>query len=188
MGQDPRDIERQIEETRAQMGDTVQALTDKADVPGRVKGYVAEKKDVVAAKVHDARDAITGTAASTRESVTSGAADAGSNAADTAKHAVARGAGIAKDNPIGLALGAVATGFLIGSALPSTRIEDENVGPLADQVKDQAREVGGDALGHGKQLVHEVAQQTADTTKQAAREHASDLQEGIPPLTPPDSV
>jgi hypothetical protein len=182
MGQDPRDIERQIEETREQMGDTVQALTDKADVPGRVKGYVADKKDAVTSKVQDARSTITGTAAH----ATGGAADAGSSAADTAKHAVTRGAGMAKDNPIGLALGAVAAGFLVGSALPSTTLEDRKVGPLADQIKGQAMEIGSDALDHGKQLVQEVAEQTADTTKQAAREHAADLQEGIPPLAPPD--
>ena len=44
MGQEPSDIERQIEDTREHMGDTVSALSYKADVPGRVKDSMSDKK------------------------------------------------------------------------------------------------------------------------------------------------
>jgi Protein of unknown function (DUF3618) len=171
MGQEPRDIERQIEGTREQMGETVQALADKANVPGRVKGYVSDKKDAVTSKVSGAKDTVAGGAGT--------AAQAGSSVAGTAKSKAAQGAGVAKDNPLGLALGAIAAGFLIGSALPSTRVEDEHVGPLADQVKDQAREVGSEAIEHGKQVAQEVAHQTADVTKESAREHGEELRDAV---------
>jgi hypothetical protein len=60
MGEDPRHIQERIEQTREQMGDTVDALASKADVPGRVRGAVAEKKDAALGKVTGARDAVTG--------------------------------------------------------------------------------------------------------------------------------
>ena len=45
-----------------------------------------------------------------------------------------------------VALGAVAVGFVGGLLIPSTRVEDEKIGPMADQVKDKARETGQEAL------------------------------------------
>ena len=64
MGEDPRDVEQRIENTRERMGDTVEALSAKADVPGRVKGYMEDKKDAVTSKVSDAKEKVTGAAGS----------------------------------------------------------------------------------------------------------------------------
>ena len=171
MGQEPRDIERQIEETRERMGDTVEALSAKADVPGRMRGYVSDKKDAVTSKLTGAKDAVAGSGSS----MASTGGDMAHSATDTAR----RGAGIAKDNPLGLAVGAVAAGFLIGTLLPSTRIENEKLGPMADEVKDQARQIGGEAIEHGKDIAQETAQQAAETAKQQTREHSEQLQESV---------
>ena len=57
MGEDTRAIEGQIEDTRERMGDTVAALSYKADVPGRMKDSVSEKKDAVTGKLSSAKDA-----------------------------------------------------------------------------------------------------------------------------------
>ena len=127
MGEDPRDVEQRIENTRERMGDTVEALSAKADVPGRVKGYVEDKKDAVTSKVSDAKEKVTGTAGSV--------GDNGSQVASQAAQAARKSAGIVKENPLGLAIGSVAAGFLLGMALPTSRIEDEHLGPLSDQVK-----------------------------------------------------
>ena len=51
MGEDPREIERQIEHTREHMGETVEALAYKADVPSRVKESLTDKKDAVVEKL-----------------------------------------------------------------------------------------------------------------------------------------
>jgi hypothetical protein len=60
-----------------------------------------------------------------------------------------RAAGVAQENPLGLAVGAMAAGFLAGMLIPSSRVEDEKLGPMADQVKQQAKETGQEALQHG---------------------------------------
>jgi gas vesicle protein len=171
VGQEPRDIEQQIEETRERMGDTVEALSAKADVPGRMKGYVSDKKDAVTSKLTGAKDAVAGGGSS----VASTGGDMAHGATETAR----RGAGMAKDNPLGLAVGAVAVGFVVGTLLPSTRIENEKIGPMADQVKDQARELGSEAIEHGRDIAQETAQQAADTAKQQTLEHGEQLQESV---------
>ena len=171
MGEDPRHVEQRIENTRERMGDTVDALSAKADVPGRVKGYVQDKKDAVTSKVSDAKDTVTGTARSTR--------DNGSQVAGQASQAARKSAGIVKENPLGLAVGSVAVGFLLGILLPTSRIENERLGPISDQVKDQAREVGSEAIEHGKELAQDAAQAATETTKETGQEHASDLQTSL---------
>jgi hypothetical protein len=84
-------------------------------------------------------------------------------------------AGLAKENPLGLAIGAAAIGFLAGLAVPSTRVEDEKLGPVADQVKDKVKETGQEALDRGKQVAQEVASSAADTAKEQTQEHGQDL-------------
>jgi hypothetical protein len=76
--------------------------------------------------------------------------------------------GIAQENPLGLALGGVAAGFLIGMALPSTKIEDERVGPMADEVKHRALETGQEAVERGKQVAQDVAQAAGESAQDAA--------------------
>jgi hypothetical protein len=84
---------------------------------------------------------------------------------------VRRVASTAQENPLGLAVGGIAAGFLLGLLVPSSRVEDEKLGPIADQVKDQVKETGQEALDRGK----DVAQQAAETAKEAGREHAQKL-------------
>ena len=47
MGETPDHIREDIEETRARMGDTVEAIGYKADVKSRMKDTIGEKKDAV---------------------------------------------------------------------------------------------------------------------------------------------
>src|SRR4051812_25912305 len=130
MGQDPAVIREQIEQTREHMGETVDALGYKADVPSRAKEAVAGKVDSLRSKVGKAGSQV---------------ADATPDPGQV-KEGAARAAGVAQENPLGLAVGAMALGFLAGMVLPGTRIEDDRVGPIADRVKDQAREAGQEAL------------------------------------------
>ena len=148
MGKEPEEIRQEIEETRAQMGETVDALAYKADVPSRMKESISDKKDAVVSRV-------TGRVPD-RDQVKSGARQT---------------AGLARENPIGLAIGAAAIGFLAGLFVPSTRVEDEKIGELADQVKDSAREVGREAVDRGRQ----VAQEAAGTAKESARSQTEEM-------------
>jgi hypothetical protein len=170
MGQDPDAIREEIEQTRAEMSDTVEAVGYKADVPSRAKEAVSDKVESVKSKVSDtatrAKEAVAGTA--------SRAGDATPSSGEV-KQKTRQVAGMAKENPLGLAIGAVAIGFLAGLAVPSTRIEDEKLGPVADQVKDKVKETGQEALDRGKQVAQDVASTAADTAKQSAQEHGQEL-------------
>jgi hypothetical protein len=173
MGQDPDAIRQDIEQTRAEMTETVAAIGYKADVPSRAKEKVAGKLDTVKDKVTRAKQAVAGTASRAGDTVGDTASRVGdaTPSGDQVRQRARRAAGIAKENPLGLAIGAVAVGFLAGLVVPSTRAEDERLGPVADQVKDKVKETGQEALERGK----EVAREAASSTAEAAREHGQDL-------------
>lgn len=150
MGEDPNEIRQEIEDTRARMGDTVEALGHKTDVTGRAKGAVSDRVESVKSKV----------AGSTPDS-------------GQVKQGARQAAGLAQENPLGLAVGAVAVGFVAGMLVPSTKMEDERIGPIADQMKEKAKEAGQEAVERGK----DVAQQATETAQQAGREQAEEMRQ-----------
>jgi gas vesicle protein len=169
MGEDTRAIREEIEETRERMGDTVDALAYKADVKTRAKESVSDKVSSVKEKVVGAKDSVTESVGGAKESVTGTVSDRtpdGDQVKRQAKHAV----GVAQENPLGLALGSVAVGFVAGMLIPSTRVEDEKLGPVADQVKEKAQETGQAALEHGRQVAQDVAQTAKDAGQQAVQQ------------------
>jgi ElaB/YqjD/DUF883 family membrane-anchored ribosome-binding protein len=147
-------IRKDIEDTRERMGDTVDALGYKTDVKARAGDRVSSVKDRIA-----------------------GAAPSTPDVRGGAKQAV----GLAQENPLGLAVGAVAVGFLAGMLIPSTRVENEKIGPMADQVKDQIKDTGAEALEHGKAVATETASAAVDAARTTAQEegqaHAEDLKD-----------
>jgi ElaB/YqjD/DUF883 family membrane-anchored ribosome-binding protein len=90
---DPEQIREEIEETRRELGDTVEALAAKADVKSRVREKVGSTKESAAEKLGKARQV-------SPDSVSSAAAQATTTA---------------KENPIPVAaVGAFVGGFLVG--------------------------------------------------------------------------
>src|SRR5687768_350573 len=154
MGQDPDTIRREIEQTRDRMGDTVDALGYKADVPSRTK-------EKVSGTVSSVKDRIIGAADTVNEATPS---------SGDVKQTAQQAASVAQENPLGLAIGSVAIGFLAGMLIPSTRVENEKIGPVADQVKDQVKQTGQEALEHGKQVAQEVASTAQDSVQQATQD------------------
>jgi len=159
MGQEPDRIRAEIEQTRAEMSETVDALGYKADVKTRAKENLQGKRD-------SAKESLVGV----KDKVVGGTPDA-----DQAKATAKRAGSVAQENPLGLAIGAVAVGFVAGMLIPSTRVEDERIGSIADDVKDKVKETGSEALDHGKQ----VAQDAADTIKESGQEHAQQVKDGV---------
>jgi Protein of unknown function (DUF3618) len=182
MGKDPDAIREEIAQTRAEMTETVGAIGYKADVPSRAKEAVAGKVDAARSKVSQAtsraKEAVAGSTTSRAGEAVGDTAsrvgDATPGGGDVARRA-RRAAGLAQENPLGLAIGAVAIGFLAGLAAPSTRVEDERLGPVADQVKDKVRETGQEALQRGQEVVRDTAASAAETAGQRGREHGQDL-------------
>jgi len=150
MGEDPNVIRADIERTRSEMGDTVDALGYKTDVKSRTRDKITDTKDRITGKVSD---------------VTPDGRQ------------VKRAAGVAQENPLGLALGGVAVGVIAGLLLPTSRVEDEKIGPMADQVKDQIKETGEEAMERGK----DVAQQAAETAKEASGGRIRLMPQAFPP-------
>jgi gas vesicle protein len=170
MGQDPDAIREDIEQTRTEMSETVEAVGYKADVPSRAKEAVSDKVENMKSKVSD-------TATRAKEAVT-GATDRVGDATPSGgevKQRTRQAAGLARENPLGLVIGAAALGFLAGLAVPSTRVEDEKLGPVADQVKDKVKETGQEALDRGKQVAQEVASTAAETAKERTQEQGQEL-------------
>ena len=164
MGQDASDIRAEIEATRARVGDEVDALSYKTDVPARVGDYVDDKKQAVKDKVSGVKDAIVGT--------TSDAVQTTSDALPSGQQ-LGKLKDTAERNPLGLAVGGAAIGFVAGLLLPSTRLEDRQMGEMSDKVIDAAKETASDALESGKQ----IATDAADTAKDQGQELASSLQD-----------
>jgi gas vesicle protein len=172
MGQDPAAIREQIEHTRDQIGETVDALGYKADVPARAKDAVSERLDTAKDAVSERFGMLKSKAGGVGTQVSDAAPDPG-EVADGAR----RAAGVAQENPLGLAVGAAAVGFLAGMLIPGTKLEDERIGPMADQVKEQARATGEEALDHGRQIAQETAQSVGQKAQEAVAEVKDEVQE-----------
>ena len=133
MGETPDHIREDIEETRARMGETVEAIGYKADVKSRVKDTIAQKKDAVVGSADSLVSRVSG-AVPDRQQVKTGA----------------QKVGVSRQNPLGLAIAGAAVGFVAGTLIPSTTAEDEHLGEMSDQVGEKAREAGQEALDRTK--------------------------------------
>ena len=167
MGEGTGAIRQEIEETRLRVGEEVEALSYKTDVGARLDDYVDEKKEAVTSKVTGAKDAVSSAV---------GNAMPGSGPPKQRMRSASR---TAQSNPLGLAIGGAAVGFVVGLLLPSTRMEDEHLGEVADRVKDSAAEAGHEALERGKDVAHSAMQTVRDEGMEQGRELASDLKERV---------
>ena len=174
MAERSQEIEQEIEQTREEMGETVDALGHKADVPERVKGWVGDKKDAVVDKVSGAKDAVTSTVGGTASAVADKTPDG-----RQLKREAGRAKSLAESNPFGLAIGAAAVGFIAGLLFPSTRMEDQRLGEMSDQVRDSAKEAGQQALDHGKEVAQAAARTAKETVQDEARSHGEELTDSL---------
>ena len=187
------EIRGEIEDTRERMTETAGAIRYRADVKSRTKDAVAEKKDSLVEKAGSAVSRVTGkmpspgAVASEANDMASSVSDAASSAAsrvgdalpDTreVKRQARQAVSVAQENPIGLAVGSIAVGFLAGMLIPRTQMEDERFGELSDELKEQARDVGREALDQGRDLAEEVGQRATDIAREGAKEHGRQLTE-----------
>src|SRR5215211_4473685 len=81
----------------------------------------------------------------------------------------------AASNPLGLAVGGLAVGFVIGTLLPQTRVENEQMGEMSDRLIDTARETASEAVDRGKQVAQDAVGAAVDTAKESGREQGGEL-------------
>jgi gas vesicle protein len=172
VGQEPDQIRAEIERTRAEMSDTVDALGYKADVKTRAKENLQGKKESAKESIVGVKDRIVGAG----DSVTGTVSDK-TPSSDEVKYKARRAKSVAQQNPLGLAIGSVAVGFLAGMLIPATRVEDEKMGEVSDSVIDKVKETGQEALEHGKQVAQEAAQSAQETVKESGQEHAQQVKD-----------
>jgi len=159
MAQTSDQLKADIERTRDEMGDTVEALAYKADVPTRTKEWLGDKKEAVVSKVSGASSKVGELAPDGR-----GLTRSAGNIRSTAER-----------NPLGLAIAGAAVGFVAGVLAPSTRIEDERLGPMADEVKSTAADTGREALERGKTVVQEAGSTAVETAMASGEEQGQEL-------------
>ena len=156
MGKDPETIEREIDDTRTRIGDRMDALSHKADLPGQIGDRLAETRDSVRGKL---------------SGLASNASDRAPSQRDL-RLGAQRAAGWIRANPLPMAAGALATGVLVGLLLPSTRAEDDRLGEAADEVRRRALDTGREALDRGGRQAAQVAAEAAGQAGASAKEQA----------------
>lgn len=166
MGKETGELRQEIDETRDRMGDTVDAIAYKADVPSRMHDALNDRVDSM-------KSAITGTVGNLRHGIggaTSRVGDALPNTSDV-RDAASTTVRAVRENPLGLFFGTAAIGFLLGSLMPVTEIENERLGEIGDQVKRTAHDAGDQLLEQGKAVVRE----TVDAATQSAKTHGQEV-------------
>ena len=177
MSNDPEQIRREIERTRTELSDNVNALGDKVNPGsiakrqvGRVRGAATSVKDAVMGSAADAADTGQQVATTMGDAVTG------------APNAVARKA---QGSPIAAGLIAFGAGLLVSSLLPASKVEQQaaekvkdTAQPLVDDLTDTAKEIAGNLKEPAQQAMEEVkstATDAAATVKDDATSAADDV-------------
>jgi len=140
-----------VSTARERLGSTLEEVGHRANVPAR------------------AREAAGRTSERMREMASSASSSGGGGAmSSTVK-------------PLAIALGSMAAGFLVGSVIPATSVEQEKLGPMADDVKDVARSTVQEAVERGKDVAGEAMEvartRAAEEGKQLSTQAAGDVQQ-----------
>ncbi len=176
---DPDEIRREIERTRADLSEDVNALTHEVRPSTMVRrrtaglrGAAGRAKEAVMGTAHDA--------GSGAKSSAHGVAATASDAASGVQHAVTGAPGAVRSrtrgNPLAAGLVAFGVGAVLGSLVPSTEKERQ----LADQAQDAAQPLAQKAKEAGQQVVEDLkepAQQAVQSVKETAQDAASQVKD-----------
>ena len=188
MGKSASEVRSEIEGTRQDMSETIDAIADRTS-PGRI---LNRRRQRVSDGWRSARERVMGRTQSTYGSTQStygSAADTGQGMAGSARDAagsVVEGARQAPDmvlsqtqgNPIAAGLIAFGAGLLVASIIPPSEAEQR----VAGQVVDKAQPVRDQLQEAGQQVADELrstAQESAEQVKQRAAEAAGTVQEDV---------
>lgn len=145
---------REVDDARRRVAEDVRSVAENANVVERAKETAQNKMDDVKSsmgeRVRQAREKL------------EDARDQMSNMTPT-------------ENPIGMLIAGVAVGFLIGLALPVTRFESERIGPIAQDMKEKARQKGSEVVRRGGEVIKETIEASRDAATNSIREQARDM-------------
>ena len=148
MGQSAEELRYEIADTRAELGQTLDAIGDRVS-PGRM---IERRKNRFVVGMRSAKDRIMGTASDAGHAVTDrvqgvgeGIADTAGSAVDTVRSAPEAARQQAQGNPMMAGAVAFGVGFLVAAAFPPSRAEEQ----LAEQAMDKAEPVKQQLHGVG---------------------------------------
>jgi ElaB/YqjD/DUF883 family membrane-anchored ribosome-binding protein len=175
---DPDVIRTDIERTRRELGQDVDALADKVN-PGKMAQRQTDKVRRAATRL---KDRVMGTASDVVDSTQEAVGQAGEAVADAPR----RVASATQGNPVAVGLIAFGVGWLLSSLVPASRPErdmadklETAAAPLVDEVKAVAKESADNLREPAREAVDAVKERAAeamDTVKVEGADAASEVQ------------
>lgn len=179
MSNDPDALRAEIDETRANLSQNVNALGE-AVAPSniarrqtdKVKGAAVGVKDKVMGSAHDSTSSMSSSVSGTASGVAGSVSDTASGIAGSAAGMPDQARRKTQGNPLAAGMVALGVGWLAGSLLPASQKERE----AAQAVKTKAQPVLEEGQNIGKEAasnLKEPAQQAADSLKSTAQDAAA---------------
>lgn len=190
----PEEIRRDIERTRAELSDNVNALGDSTSPSNIARGQVDKVKDsaaglrerVFGAPEDPYDDGMAGDARSAVEDARGTAAGAVSDARDAVADAPQKVKASAKGNPLAAGLIALGVGALIGGLIPSTQREREAAHQLKDAAApliEEAKQMAGEVRDNLQPLAQDAAASVKDAAQDAGDQVKQDALEAKDKVT-----
>jgi hypothetical protein len=176
---DPDQIRREIERTRGELSEDVNALSYKVsprrvvgDRMKRARGGLRGFKERIMGTATDVGDTASAKASALGDRVSSAASTVGETAGAAPRLVREQTQG----SPLAAGLVAFGVGVVISSLLPPTRTEQrlseevkEKAAEYTDEVKEQARQVGQEVKEHLREPARQAAESVKDTAVEATQ-------------------
>jgi gas vesicle protein len=168
---DPNVIRSEIERTRLELGEDVDALADKV-TPSKI---AQRQTDKVKNALGNVKDRVMGSAEDAKEAGRS----AVSNVGDSVAEAPRKAANVTRGNPLAVGLIAFGAGWLASAFLPAsdpekraaTKVKDA-AAPAVDQLKDVAKDAAENLREPAQDAVQSVKETAADAVSNVKDESA----------------
>jgi len=180
---DPDALRREIEETRANLSQNVNALGEAVQPSNiakrqvsKAKGAATGVKDKIMGTAEDTASTLGHKASSVGGSVTGSVSGAGSAVTGSVSSAGQTAKTQTQGNPLAAGVIALGAGWLLGSLLPATSRErqaasalKEQATPLVGQAQEMAKEVAKEAAEELKEPAMSAAESVKSTAQEAAQ-------------------
>jgi uncharacterized protein YjbJ (UPF0337 family) len=172
-------VNSRVDDLKSKVGDAASAVSSKlAGASDAAKSNVSDLAESAKSKLSDATDAAKGHlggggAYEDTDLAATKRGDVGVPVSDRARALTSNAKNVIAGNPLGLAIGSIAAGFLIGLAIPVSDVERENVGPLGERVASGAKAQAADLVQQGKAAVVSAVTDTLTPGAQSSSQPSS---------------
>jgi gas vesicle protein len=174
MGKSASDVRSEIEDTRQDMSETIDAIADRTSprrVVARRRARMANGWRSVRERVMGQADDVRGTVGDRAQGLAGSAQDRASGVAEQARRAPEMVVEQTQGNPLAAGLIAFGGGLLLASLLPPTEAEQRVAGkvreqtqPLQDELARAGQAVGEDLKSSAQEAAEQVKQRAAEAT------------------------